>query len=478
MSVTLSHHFEMDAQGLENAGDEADTTLYDIENTLTSTVSDTISTPMNRVVAGEKNVHNGCLTLPESKVAIYSNPATTDYAEITTVDRTMQEAQFHKLQKEIEGQMTRLQNLSSKDFLAEMEVIRENLDLTEKQMTGIALMTLREVPIKHRHCNCCHIVIRQKYSNCLFTSPWSVTKGGVDSAISFRIDHDQAEEERSSTMNGDEVSTTTPPSPSPNRRKYPRLTSLKSLFQNPQQNPLDTPTAAISPITPITPITPSEMKITSKFRPLSIFPDSPQHGATTDVDSILCESKEMEYHQFTGGMQPFTPGMQPMLSASPLILPNPATATNTHQIANGHDNAEHTVTNDTTLETSGFHLTQNGENLLMMKSEIFNVSPPVHIDINPEYREISNRETLCLCIGHRIRALFLFLIPFLWTAISAIIALVVLLEIVSESFTTNNEDCNLCRKIHEIFYGPKIHHILTGKVPLGLSLTLNTLQIL
>ena len=423
--MSLSHHFEMDSQGPETPHDEPDNTLNG--DTLSSTLSNTASSYSNRVIATEKNVHSGGYpTLP----AVHSRPPTTDYAEITSLDRTMQEVAFHKMQNEIESQMQRLQNLNTKEFLAEMDVIRQNLNLTERQMMGLTLMTLREVPIKHRHCNCCHIVIRQKYTNCLFTAPAS----NPHSAISLRIDRD---DDLSSTLNGDEDSVQhTPPSPSPmhgqNGRKYPRLTSLKSLF-NSNLSP-DTPTSAT------TPMTPSELRSgkLAKFRPLSMFNDSPQLGATTDVDSIL-ESQEMEYQL-----------LAPLPSASPLIL---------GQVGHhGIDRfTETTITGNTPtghLESSGFRLRQqNGESFMATK---------MHIDLDPEYRSLSNRQTLFLCISYKIRGLILFVIPLVHTAVSAVIALAILVEIASESFDSNNVHCALCRKMHEIFYGPKVHDILTG----------------
>eukprot|EP01083_Nonionella_stella_P028312 77969_1 len=153
-----------------------------------------------------------------------SNPRRHSYAEITYFDRTTRNTALQQIHREVEGQLNRLKNLNNKEFVAEMDVIKHNLSLDDAQMVSLILMTLREVPIRHRNCTCTYVLIKQKHSHCLFTTPTqpivSVSKGSPSSNTSIECD------------------AATPPTPSTPDIKVNKYTALQLLFTNQDIQPL------------------------------------------------------------------------------------------------------------------------------------------------------------------------------------------------------------------------------------------------
>lgn len=335
----------------------------------------------------------------------------TDYAEITTFDRTMKESALQQIQREIEDQLNRLKNLNNKEFLAEMEVIKENLNLSDDEMINLTLMTLREVPIKHRNCQCCYIHIKQKYNNCLFTSPMSQNTNSILSNTEISGYH-----------NGNDPEST-----------YNDTHELNLRFNHDQSpNPSDHTSSTLR--TPPTPKTPYDDPNKNKFSSLKALfatDNTPTQidKAPTDIDSIL-ESEEMEYK-----------------------LP-PRVPSNENIIIDGNNYVE-TTTRDGTSE----HYQRDGGGAPTIYGG--GGSTKMYIDTVPTKRNhVSKGDNTCLILWRRIRGFFLFVIPFIHTFISALIALIIFMEIMTESYNDNDDQCEICHKIHDIFYGPKVHDIL------------------
>eukprot|EP01084_Bolivina_argentea_P105855 189579_1 len=379
---------------------DSQTNIYPDDNVITSPNSTTLtnttgtSSPGVQYECNEKYVGNGIDINPNFHMMVSdstpnfhmnNNNNTNDYAEITTgFGRTMKETALQQIQREIDEQLNRLKNLNNKEFLAEMEVIKNNLNLSDNQMVDILLMTLREVPIRYRNCPCgLYIHIKQKYNNCLFTS--NNTSSNV---LSYNNNNNNYE----STYNSNPSNSTpyndndneimneysqTPPTPetSTKIKKYPNVNSFKSLFNN---------------------------------------QDTPQtiDKQPTDIDSIL-ESEEMEYK----------------LEISKNIDNTNVSTSNYNQYQ-----TQPTTMNNTKLYIDTVAITENE-----------------HI--------INN---VCLKIFYKLREFILFFIPFIHTFILSLISLIISLEIITDTYNKNNNQCNICNNIHTMFFGSKLNHIINN----------------
>ena len=380
-------------------------------------MDDDIQIRNNEILKNNHNNHNS----HNNNNGANNSSNNNDYAEITTFDRTMKESALQQIQREIEEQLNRLKNLNNKEFLAEMEVIKKNLNLTDDQMVNLTLMTLREVPIKHRNCQCCYIHIKQKYNNCLFTTPMSQNTTSSNNIISGYHNgndpdstYDQTYDDDNINSRNDELLSETPPTPqTPQDLKYNQFGFGSNNNNNNKRTNLDS--------------------LRSIFNNIMDTPQTADKQAT-DIDSIL-ESEEMEYK-----LPPRIPSNSNIIDANNYI-----------------ENGGYTTTTNTANSAGSTH---SGSGSNYYQDRMQDISTKLYVDTTRTQQD-KNNYGLCLQIGHRIRAIFFFLIPFIYTFISALVALIILMEVFTESYIDNNDQCQICHTIHDIFYGPKVHKILT-----------------